>query len=472
MRISGKMKRDLFPWNGSMRLRSSIYYKEVVWTPEDFLAECTIDGVDPSKTLNQLQSVDMASNITLTPGAIYYHENVLIVTEVVERAAGPSVEPMRLDDEKILLALEEKLGRKLGFSHSHDLRHGRVCLVDLLKGVSGSAYTLGKRLKGFGGHKTVGKHPLPETVAEVTTQEPDGVIYFSRAYAKKFELSTGFGKGVSGVMPADKVGGVIPIGNDGKGILVKGSVEIRDDIDVDILVPRDALKVRNVPFNKYTRFYIKTRAHNRIGSKPTRISYQAGQFHPLVIAKMVREKLCEPWRSDTMFNWYEMIAGRAPKREYIDLLSWEIEDTGRRYHPVVDLITGTDDELPAAPDFDRKEWLENKVVPARGALEQGVGIDDSRVKRVVHRVLRGRMDDLVNPGVRGVWGVQMPYKGRRDTISLPVSLYYYLDCPDEVAAVRFPIKGKSSLLRLECEYHKDGYDIRIHPDLVRVVHNG
>jgi hypothetical protein len=87
MRISGKIKRDLFPWNGSMRLRSSIYYKEVVWTPEDFLAECTIDGVDPSKTLNQLQSVDMASNITLTPGAIYYHENVLIVTEVVERAA-------------------------------------------------------------------------------------------------------------------------------------------------------------------------------------------------------------------------------------------------------------------------------------------------------------------------------------------------------------------------------------------------
>jgi hypothetical protein len=466
------MKVMLFPWNGSMRLQSQIVIGEARMTPREFLIWATTQGLDPSPVLNQLQSVVNAPNVVHTPGSVEYHQACLIVA-AVDTISG-KVNPLKLWDPDMIKGLNP------GFTHAHDLRHGRVCTIDLMDTVKDNPWKLGKRLKLFTGFMVKGYHPLPTTIGDCEDSNDCGVIYVSKEYAGKFHLVTNNSPVATyhNMMPkvltaplmnGDKLGGTLP-----NGWIVKGSVAIRDQIE-DMVVPEDALKVKGGTCNINTRMYVKSRAKERVNTRGARLSYQIGQFYPELVHDIVRDRLEEPWRISHEYasstegaTWYDMIAGTAPISEYIELLTYEVNGELRR-QPAGDILAEFANNNP--PD-QPTEWAQRMVRPTITQLSTGVGLNNHRVKSVVQAVLRSKLDDLINTGVKGVWGVVMPHSYDRDTISVPRDLWYYLDCPEYVAAIRYPVKGKSSLVRLKCFYHNNGYDIRVHHDIIDVVWGG
>jgi len=128
---------------------------------------------------------------------------------------------------------------------------------------------------------------MPTTIAEA--EGPDGVIYASYEYASKFKLRSRLVDNSYHILGnGDKVTGTLP-----NGMVVKGSIQIRSQAN-DLEVPPDAIKLRGVSLSSFNQFVVRERAADRITSKRMRLSYQAGQFIPIVTHKRVRMLLDAP----------------------------------------------------------------------------------------------------------------------------------------------------------------------------------
>jgi len=460
--------------------------------------------LNPNEALACLPPWDGQPNHQLTPGAVKYLANSRLVLEEASEFGRRIVRPVKILTLETANAIpgflptpeERKKGVRPGFTHSHDLRHGRYCTVNLLDGMKEELDPMkgGKRIKLMTGWRVVGHQPLPSSVAIADSKKariPDGIVLVSQKYAGSYRLHTNASNhDVGRIVRAhlengDKLAGTLP-----NGLVIKGSARVIPNLAirvdgnvhlVDMVVPTDAIKLKGMPLSGETRIWVKSRAAERYSDFGRTLSYQAGQFIPYWLRQRVLDSLDSPLYTEeevrkarlatsSLFFEVHTENDSLTPREILELVAsrtW----TPRLRDAMIFLFTWQERDNDGNEVQRRKYWA-NRM--DKGLVPWSQDPDAGRLLNAIRRELRKLLDKFLNPPVIGACGVLMPlgWEDDRDTISIPFMKWVALGKPTEVMATRYPIKGKSSLVRLRVTTHRNGMDIRCHPEVVDLCWNG
>jgi len=390
--------------------------------------------------LDLLPTVDSAPNMVLTPGGKYYQDNLILAVNVTNGHWGPWARALPINNPAIARKMPH-----FNVSKPEDLRSGKYSTVNILANIPNlHKWKCGKRIKLFTGWMVAGEHPYPSTIAELANA-PDGVIYISQEYASRFKLHSRFGNIVP-LQNGDKLAGALP-----NGWAIKGSASIVPNLKYDMVVPTDAIKLRDVPCTEYTRFWVRERASERF-SPTARLSYQAGQFIPGVIHDRILHSLDLDYKESGL-----SVRGILLK---LSLGNWD-DSLRNALIKMFEYPTVDDNGVEVIKDNHWGQLIKAGHTP----------YIDNDLMRGIQKELRLILDSFINPRVSGVWGVLMPYH-RIDTISIPIRAWVAMRHPKEVAALRYPIKGHTSIIKFKVDVHSDGTDIRVHPKVVELCWNG
>lgn len=500
---------------GQLRMDIPIHLDGKVYNYDQFIAKFHNWNI-----LRGLPPIYSGGNQELTPGgAMYYNSMHLYLKRnskgwlMVDRIVSPEPSARGAINDMI-----PRICKIIKFTHPHDLRHGKIATFNPYGNYKFSnPFTAGKRLRLVTGFKVKGYQPAPTRIGIPSgIQYPDGIILVSKVYADTYQLHTSsniyhevdidyLGQviediggtppldlanrvGVSPLRTGDKIAGVLPTGH-----LVKGTIIIDSSQSIDMIIPSDSVKASGVPYNEYTRFSIRLRAADRLTTFNTRLSYQIGQFIPDTIAYRISTLLRVPIMSrcivdsnvveglgdnipvqDTIYkDTRAHVAGSMPESNSISNLS------------ILDLCTSLsnkvwDDNIKSTC-IDLFRWIEHdsmggealKSIHWAEDISNGMSpYTNSRLMTAIKSEIMIKIKKVISPPVNGAWGVATP-SGNEGCVSVPDRIYNHLGRPYDIAAIRFPVKSRSSLIRLRCISHSDDDPtFHVHNDLMTYIWNG
>jgi len=314
-----------------------------------------------------------------------------------------------------------------------------------------------KRFKGLLGDQVIQLNDTPILGRVEFMDLPDGVSLMSNATAKKIRLLGRDGEWHS-VQTGDKVAGVMPIPGDPMGILVKATIIVTTlKKGVSIVIGNDCNKGK-CTYNELTAWHFQSRAEDRVAVGKRTLSYQALQFHPTLAKSMAQKELCRPRAGaagQMAPSLLDMLEGRCSILDYSELFCFYHHENG---------VSRIEMSRPGLDIIERCSIVGHE--------------DDIKDK------LRGLLDSCFNPPVKAAWLVCVPSSLDRpdpttpltrqdELISIPKSVWEKLGKPVSVMFTRFPIKGSSSLLRMDVIVHEDSENvIKISSKLMKTVVNG
>jgi hypothetical protein len=410
--------------------------------------------VGNSEWLDQLQPIQMVTNTKLTEFAKLYHSKCIHTLDVDE--AG-----------KLVPGIVEAPDFVVELTKPKQLRKGIVGTLPITWFDSVHPMKRPKRLKLITGWETVAELPdslvHPKSVKILVKDDPEdlapGIILISREVAAECKILGSDGE-YHQLETGDKLCGVVDTGG---GILVKATVVVANLQGSDMVIGSDVNK-GVVEYNDYTKVHVQARAAERISSGTISLSYQLMQFFPELAKARAYNLLNAPRRFTFDLDGHTLpapsirrliegtVGDMAPAEVYADLFRYPVEIGG-------------------IPSWDI-------TTEGRSILMEGTSGHESSIKTRLVSML----DKVFNPPARGAWLVAVPnkistrHKGKTLlasdlVIKIPRSVWEELGRPSIVAVTRYPIKGRTSVVKLICKPY-DGHCAVVSALLMSTVWRG
>ena len=286
---------------------------------------------------------------------------------------------------------------------------------------------------------------------------PNGIILISLALANKFQLEAKDGSIVP-LRTGDKLAGVINTKELGP-VLVKGTALVKPLKGYTMWLSDDVVK-GEVEFNELTQLYVQSLALERVSIFRS-LSYQLLQFFPELGLRRAKVEL---YKERVIASWYnpeedEMVVDKSPSLKSLIEGDCALADYVRLF------------EYPVTAG-DITTWRLNSIGESIAAAGSTKGYE-----KPIKAKLASMLDGCFNPPSRCAWLVAVPNRlqsrtNNTMTISLPRTVWEELGSPVHVAVVRYPIKGKSSLIKLRARIHDGDGCCHISNLLMGTVWNG
>lgn len=390
----------------------------------------------PFKSTNAIQSmlefcgratcIEVSANEVATPFSILYSMGTVHHLHVPEDGNRWWLVPYNVPPVEVA---------KMPHNRSGITNHNPI---DFFSGVD--PMKIYKRLKLVLGNMVVQEDELPEVTKVGYRDLPDGILLVSKSLASSIRLLTRDGNWAT-LATGDKVAGALPNGD-----LVKGTVIVTSTPGYQIVLGHDTVKGK-VEYNRYTSWHIQSRAEDRVSNGSATLSYQATQWWPKLAYTRAKALLHMGEPSIT-----DLIEGRGSILDYAELfLYWHYED-------------GVSVPKLAKAGLDIIEKCSIKGHEA-----------------AIKAKLMDKIDRMFNPPVNGAWLVAIPNTLEKPTdhvirredevVGIPRSVWEKLGKPTRVCVTRFPIKGASSIVRMDVIV-SDGYCLTISPKLMKSIFSG
>jgi hypothetical protein len=413
--------------------------------------------------LANFRPVNITSNVTLSEYGQFYHRNAVHMMEfnkdgaLVPRPVDHQYEGMQLTKPK-------------------ELVNGIYSTINT--GFFGKVHVMKKpkRLKTVVRDEVTAEYDDPVTI--IKAELALGVSYISSSYAATYKV-TGKDGNIYPLMTGDKIVGCLP-----NGWLVKMTCIVVDNQVEDMIIGEDCYK-GECEYNELTKFAITARASERINVGTVGVPYQLSMLAFSALAKrriatqLDMERTCmdeiingplmvpndtdygpmelEEWTPAPSIR--ELVSGKAGYRAYADLF----------YYPIT-----------VESDEDEEETVTEWMISATGAKI----IHNKSIKGFEVDVQAKIVDLLIKAikfPVRGMWSVAVPLRDWTEHdepdetdhwVSIPRAAWLRLGKPKMGCVVRYPVKGKSSLVKVRVCTHSDHDCIEVSPLVMIVIENG
>ena len=413
--------------------------------------------------LSNFRPIQITSNITLSEYGQFYHRNAVHMMEFNK-------------DGYLVPRPVEHQYEGMGLTKPRELVHGIYSTIDT--NFFGKVHVMKKpkRLRTLVRDEVTASLPDPITISK--EELPLGVSYISSSYAARCSV-TGRDGLVYPLMTGDKIICCLP-----DGTLVKMTCIVIDGQIEDMIIGHDCDK-GICEYNTLTRFAIQSRASERINVGTVGVPYQLSMLAFPGLAKRriaTQLDLSRVWMdevingpvmvpNDTDYGpseieeWTpapsirELVSGKADYRAYADLF----------YYPITVESDDEDEELVT-------EWM---ITSTGSKILHNRSIKGFEVE--VQAKIVDLMIKAIKFPVKGMWAVAVPLRDwvnheepdeTDHWVSIPRSAWLRLGKPRMGCVIRYPVKGKSSLVKVRVMTHSDHDCIEVSPLLMIIIENG
>jgi len=392
-----------------------------------------------------------------------------------------------------VLHLEEKSGTYIGYQLVHSEDIGEDEELELTKpsqlrvGIRGtlpiSYLDAFDKTKAFKRFKLIASQEhrmmeIPKSLLEPAAvrvdkadRMPPGIVLISLKLANECQVLGDDGE-FHPLQTGDKLAGVVRTKEFGD-VLLKATVVVAPTPGYTMILSDDVMK-GVCEFCEDTQLHIVSRAEERASVGPwIKLSYQLIQFFEGLGIVRAKNLLDEP----RIVGWF----GIPPEVSADEESEYYGMERAPIWGPTIrELIHGCAKPADYAQLFEyhRVDHNGNDILDmtrdGRLILENNSVVGHEEPIRAKVMLL---LDGIFNPPGRGAWLVAVPNRwgkqGNYDsTVSLHVDHWKALGCPEYVAVTRYPIKGRSSVVRMRVLTHTDHYGAEISPSIMDMVFNG